>query len=159
MGICILFLGIYRIKPLTKYLSQHRHLRRTPLHAPYHHYFILHFKRKGKNNISLQTLSIMYLYKENVRIVYDIFPYAHFPQQPVVLLTVWFGYLCFLQLTFVVFSRTLSFPCIMFVFLFHTIQRAQVPCIFIHSVNGLDYKRDAVSLSVKNIDRKCYLKL
>ena len=95
MGICILFLGIYRIKPLTKYLSQHRHLRRTPLHAPYHHYFILHFKRKGKNNISLQTLSIMYLYKENVRIVYDIFPYAHFPQQPVVLLTVWFGYLCF----------------------------------------------------------------
>ena len=28
----------------------------------------------------------MYLYKENVRIVYDIFPYAHFPQQPVVLL-------------------------------------------------------------------------
>ena len=62
---------------------------------PYRHYFILHVKRKGKNNISLQTLSIMYLYKANVRIVYDIFPYAHFPQQPVVLLTVWFGCLCF----------------------------------------------------------------
>jgi len=105
MGICILFLRIYRIMPLTKYLSQHRHLRRTPLHAPYHHYFILHFKRKGKNNISLQTLSIMYLYKENVRIVYDIFPYAHFPQQPVVLLTVWFGYLCFFTTNLRSFSR------------------------------------------------------
>ena len=117
---------------------------------PFRHYFILHVKRKGKNNISLQTLSIMYLYKANVRIVYDIFPYAHFPQQPVVLLTVWFGCLCFWTTNLRrFFYWTLSF----FMqnarlFIFHTTHRAQVPCIFIHFVNRLDYERDAVSLSV-----------
>ena len=119
MGIGILFLIIYRIKSLTKYLSQQRRLRRTPFHAPYRHYFILYVKRKGKNNISLQTLSIMYLYKANVRIVYDIFPYAHFPQQPVVLLTVWFGCLCFWTTNLRrFFTEPFLFSCKMLVFLY-----------------------------------------
>ena len=86
------FEGTLWIKSLTNRLLILRlGLRRTPFLALFYNstLFNHYVKRIRKNNIFLpQTLSIIYLYQANARIVYDIFPYAHSPQQqqPVVLL-------------------------------------------------------------------------